>query len=263
MVVAAQSTGFRFRPGELESNNPEMESILHENQARFLAECLEWLWEGCEDFCLAVNLTVVYDSKKTKKQETRGPDFFVVRNVEWRIRKSWMVKLEKNRYPDFILELLSPSNPENDKNTKKTLYQDEFKTPEYFWFDSNAEKPLEDRELAGFRLVNGVYQPIQPNARGHLWSQSLDLFLGKDDKWLRFFDRQGDLVPHPREDARHERRQRERVEAIAEQERQQREQVEAIAERERQQREQAEAERNALLEKLERIRAAGIDPDAF
>lgn len=258
MVVAAQSTGFRFRPGELESTNPEMESILHENQARFLAECLEWLWEGREDFCLAVNLTVVFNSKKTKKQEKCGPDFFVVRDVEWRIRKSWTVKLEKNRYPDFILELLSPSNPENDKNTKKVLYQDQFKTPEYFWFDSNAEKPLEDRELAGFRLVNGVYQPIQPNARGHLWSQSLDLFLGKDDKWLRFFDRQGELVPHPREDARKERQQRERVEAIAEQERQEKE-------RERQQRAEAEARADIERQRRERaeamLRELGIDPN--
>ena len=80
-----------------------------------------------------------------------------------------------------ILELLSPSNPDNDKNTKKALDRDEFEAPEYFWFDSNAEKLLAERELAGFRLVQGVYQPIQPNARGHLWSQSLELFLGVEN----------------------------------------------------------------------------------
>jgi hypothetical protein len=76
-----------------------------------------------------------------------------------------------------------------------------------FWFDP------ESLEFAGFHLVDGVYQPLKPNAQGHLWSQQLQLFLGVHDGKLRFFTPQGELVATPEEAALAERKRNEALAA--------------------------------------------------
>jgi hypothetical protein len=94
-----------------------------------------------------------------------------------------------------IIELLSTSTEKTDKNLKKVLYQDRFRTPEYFLFSPEA------LTLTGYRLVNGQYEAIAPNSHGHLWSQSLELSLGVQNNQLRYFSAEGDLVPTPEEAA--------------------------------------------------------------
>jgi hypothetical protein len=94
-----------------------------------------------------------------------------------------------------IIELLSTSTEKTDKNLKKVLYQDRFRTPEYFLFSPEA------LTLTGYRLVNGQYEAIAPNPQGHLWSQSLELSLGVQNNQLRYFSAEGDLVPTPEEAA--------------------------------------------------------------
>ena len=56
----------------------------------------------------------------------------------------WTVWEEHGKYPNVILETLSPSTANTDKDFKKKLYQDTFRTPDYFWFDP------ESLEFAGF-----------------------------------------------------------------------------------------------------------------
>lgn len=87
----------------------------------------------------------------------RGPDFFVVLNTERKERKSWVVWAEDGKYPNFILEILSDSTAKNDKGLKKQLYQDIFRTPDYFWFDPYT------LEFAGFQLNYRFYEAIVPN----------------------------------------------------------------------------------------------------
>ena len=79
---------------------------------------------------------------------------------------------------------------------KKQIYQDTFRTPEYFWFSPDT------LEFAGQVLVRGRYQPIEPNQQGHLWSEALSLFLGIHEETLRFFNAEGQLIPTPEETAR-------------------------------------------------------------
>jgi Uma2 family endonuclease len=96
---------------------------------------------------------------------------------------------EYGKYPNVIVEILSDSTAKTDKNFKKTTYQDTFRTPDYFWFDPYT------LEFAGFHLLDGEYQPLQPNEQGHLWSQQLGLYLGVHEKLLRYFTPDGQLVP--------------------------------------------------------------------
>ena len=180
---------------QLESNEPEMESSLHYAQLALLVACLEWLWRDKQDFFIGANLTIYFSREQLKNRDFRGPDFFLVKQTEKRPRRSWVVWEEGGQYPDVIIELLSDSTAQTDKNLKKNVYQDRFRTPEYFWFLP------ETLEFTGYRPVNLHYEPIQPNAEGWLWSHALDLYLGVQDGILCYFTEAGALVPTPEEAA--------------------------------------------------------------
>jgi hypothetical protein len=138
---------------------------------------------------------------------------------------------ERGKYPNVIVELLSDSTAKVDRGLKKELYQETFRTPEYFWFHP------ETLEFKGFRLTNGKYHPIKPNAETWLWRQQLQLFLGVHESKLRFFTPEHQLVITPEERAEVERQK---------------------AEVERQQRELAEQRVEILLA---RLRELGAEPE--
>lgn len=209
---------------KLLSHEPEMESSLHYAQLALLVACLEWLWRDRSDFFIGANLTIYFSRQQLRSRDFRGPDFFLVKDTEKRSRNAWVVWEEDGCYPDLIIELLSQSTAEVDRTTKKDLYQNRFRTPEYFWFSP------ETLEFQGFRLVGHDYQAIVPNAAGWRWSEALGLYLGIDGTQLRYFTADGDRVPTPEE----------------------------AAERAQQAQQRAEQRAAALAE---RLRSLGVDPD--
>jgi Uma2 family endonuclease len=135
------------------SDEPEMESCLHYMQLLLLVTSLEWLWRDQNDFFISANLTIYFISRQQlKNREFRGADFFLVKDTEKSPRTSWVVWEEDGRYPDLIIELLSDSTAKVDLNLKKSLYENRFHTPEYFWFSP------ESLEFTGFKLVGNQYQ---------------------------------------------------------------------------------------------------------
>ncbi|MGD2181913.1 Uma2 family endonuclease [Lusitaniella coriacea] len=184
-----------FPSDDLYSDEAPLETELHLEQIMLFLKCLKWLWQDRNDFYAAANLTIYYSRNKRKDEYFRGPDFFVVLNTERKIRKSWTVWEEEGKYPNFILEILSESTAKNDRGLKKELYQDTFRTPDYFWFDPYTS------EFTGFHLVDGKYEPLEANEKEHLWSQQLGLYLGIEQGLLRFFTPEGKLVPTPEEKA--------------------------------------------------------------
>ena len=212
-----------FPPGDIDSDEPPLETELHLRQIMLLIQCLEMWWQNRQDFYACGNLTVYYSPRQRKSELFRGPDFFVVLGTERKPRRSWVVWQEDGKYPNVIVEILSRQTAKTDRGLKKQIYQDTFRTPDYFWFDP------ESLEFKGFHLLDGCYQELQPNADSWLWSQQLELYLGVRESKLRFFTSEGQLIPTPEE--------------LAQQERQQKEQ----AEQQRQQAEQQVAEMESLL----------------
>ncbi|VXD23922.1 Uma2 family endonuclease [Planktothrix paucivesiculata] len=180
---------------QVESEYIEMESTLHYLQLALLVSCLDWFWKDRTDYFIGANLTIYFSRQQLRNRDFRGPDFFLVRNTSKRPRKSWVVWEEEGKYPDLIIELLSNSTAETDKTTKKNLYQDQFRTQEYFWFSPD------DLELTGFKLVGQEYQEIIPNTAGLLESEVLGLFLGIYQEKLRYFTSEGELLSTPEEAA--------------------------------------------------------------
>ncbi len=182
-------------PTDLYSDEPEMESSTHLNQMLLLISCLQWYWRDRQDYFVAGNLTIYYSAKQKKSEHFRGPDFFVVLDTDPNPqRKSWVVWQEQGKYPNFILEILSDSTANTDRGLKKQIYQDIFRTPEYFWFDPDTE------ELKGFHLVDGFYQEIIPIEQ-KFWSEQLQLYIGVLDGKARFFNPDRELVLLPSESA--------------------------------------------------------------
>ncbi|MDI1431882.1 Uma2 family endonuclease [Polyangium sorediatum] len=182
-------------PDDLWSEALGFESSLHAAQLLMLLDSIELYWKDRADFFAAGNLTVYFSPKQLKNEKFNGPDFFVVLGTERRPRKSWTVWHEDGKYPNVIVEVLSHSTKKLDQGLKKQVYQDVFRTPEYFWFDP------ETKEFAGFRLLGGRYEPIPPDSDRRLWSTQLDLSLGVHEDKLRFFTKEGTLVPTGRERA--------------------------------------------------------------
>jgi Uma2 family endonuclease len=178
---------------DLYSDEPPLETYLHLQQMMLLIKCLDWLWRDRQDFFAAGNLTIYYSPHQKKSEKFRGPDFFVVLGTERKPRKSWVVWEEEGKYPNVIIEILSPKTAKSDRGLKKQIYQDTFRTADYFWFDPDT------LEFQGFQLIQGQYQELQANQEGRLWSQQLGLYLGIHNSQLRFFTNQGELVLTPEE----------------------------------------------------------------
>ncbi len=177
-----------FPPGDILSDEPPLESDLHREQIDLLIRILKLWWRERQDFYASGNLTIYYSPNQKKSEYFRGPDFFVVLGTEKKDRKSWVVWQEDGKYPNLIVEILSSSTAAVDKGLKKQVYQDTFRTPDYFWFDPVT------MELQGFHLVDGKYQEIQPTTDGRLWSQQLELYLGVYEGKLRFFTTENQLI---------------------------------------------------------------------
>lgn len=154
------------------------------------------------DFYVGGNMFLYYSSAQVKNRDFRGPDFFVVLDVDGsRDRLGWVVWEEEGRYPDVIIELMSPSTAKVDLGAKKHLYDRVFKTQDYFVYN-----PFDSKSLMGWHR-NSSYREIIPDHRGWLWCATLGLWLGpwagtidrETLVWLRFYDADGQLVLLPEE----------------------------------------------------------------
>jgi Uma2 family endonuclease len=183
----------KLPPTNLDSDEPPLETDFHREHIDQLIRLLKYWWRDRQDFYITGNLTVYYDEQQIKSRNFRGPDIFIVLGVEKKDRRSWVVWDEGGKYPNVVIELLSSSTATVDRGTKKQLYQDVWRVPNYFWFHP------ETLEFAGFHLVDGKYQAIAPTATGFLWSDQLELYLGIHEQQLRWFTVAGILVPLPEE----------------------------------------------------------------
>lgn len=230
-----------------------LESNRHRIAINVLIRSLEQAWSDRNDFFAGGNMFIYYSSTQARNRDFRGPDFFVVLDVDGtKSRQGWVVWEEDGRYPDAIVELMSPSTAEVDKVTKKEIYERTFRTPNYFVYD-----PFNPSSLQGWQLdASHRYQPLEANERGWLWCATLGFWLGvwegtierETAPWLRFFDSSGNLVLLPEEAAQ---AKAEQATQQAEQERQKAEQATQQAEQER-----LKAERLAA-----QLRALGVEPE--
>ena len=190
-------TDLIFDDGEL------LESKRHRIAMNVLIDSLYQHWSGRSDFFAGGNMFIYYSSTQARNRDYKGPDFFVVLDVDGKTdRQGWVVWEEEGRYPDMIVELTSPSTASVDIGKKKDIYEQTFHTQNYFIFN-----PFDKKSLQGWRLEKKKYQKLPLNDKGWLWCEELELWLGtwegtilqEEAVWLRFYDEQGNLVLLPGE----------------------------------------------------------------
>ncbi|MEH2425293.1 MAG: Uma2 family endonuclease [Nostoc sp.] len=200
-----------FPHGDILSDKLPLESDLHRDQIDLPIRILKLWWRERQDFYAFGNLTIYYSPNQKKSEKFRGSDFFVVLGTQKKDRKSWVVWQEDGNYPNLIVKILSSSTAAADKGLKKQVYQDTFRTQDYFWFDSVT------MEFQGFHLVDGEYQEIILTTDGRLWSQQLELYLGVYEGKLRFFTTENQLILSSEELAEQERLRAQQAEERAQQ----------------------------------------------
>ncbi|WP_341732108.1 Uma2 family endonuclease [Microcoleus sp. EPA2] len=240
-------------PRDLITDDGEpMESNNHRVAMNLLIQSLKYYWRDRQDFFVGGNMFVYYSINQVKNQDFKGPDFFVVLDVDGTInRDAWIAWEEDSRLPDVVIELMSPSTAEVDLTTKKDIYERKLKTQDYFVYN-----PKNPNSLRGWQLINRRYQSLSPNQQGRLYCESLGLWLGiwegqienSQGTWLRFFDADGNLVLMG-DEAETQRAELERQQKELEQ--QQKEEAIQQLEIEKQQKERLAA----------KLRELGIDPD--
>jgi Uma2 family endonuclease len=175
-----------------------LETFWHYVQIALLADTFYYLWRDRDDFYIAGNMFFYYSMRQVRGEKFVGPDFFYVKNTDrHRKRNYWAVWDEDGKYPNVIIELLSPTTAKIDRTKKKDLYEKTFRLPEYFIYDPDTH------QVEGWRLVDRKFQDLSPNEQGWIWSEEMGVwlgnwegeYLGQHGIYLRAFDRDGRLCP--------------------------------------------------------------------
>lgn len=204
--------GGKALPGQDElpcEDGEPMETGFHDAQDALLKDTLIDAWAERRDFFVAGNMFVYFSERQVRNNDFRGPDVFVVLDVEAKGRKSWVAWEEGGRLPDVVIEVTSDSTAAVDRGDKMRIYAQIWRTSAYFIFDPETEV------LEGFRLDNTGrrYTPIAPDAHGDFEVAALGLKLGLRpttyrhyrQRFVRWLSADGTVLPTAQERAESER----------------------------------------------------------
>lgn len=228
----------------IEDGKP-VDNLISEKQQRLLTEPLYSNSAlGDRPFLVAANVGVFY----AVRQPPLVPDVFLSLDVT--VPQDWSEKKNRTYFvwefgkpPDVVIEIVS-NREGNELGSKLTDYA-RIGVSYYAVFDPLQQ--LSSTLLQVFERHVSHYQ-----AMPEFWLADVELgltlwegtFEGKQDRWLRWCDAQGNVILTGAE--------------LAQQERQRADKERQRADEERQRAEQAEAKAAQLAE---RLRALGIDPD--
>ncbi|MEB3147813.1 MAG: Uma2 family endonuclease [Sphaerospermopsis sp.] len=213
------------------------------------------------NYCIGQDSGIYWRLTDPPEKGAEAPDWFYVPNVPPKLngdyRRSYVLWKEFIA-PLIAIEFVSGNGEEERDKTppsetakagKFWVYEQAIRIPFYGIFE--ARKAL----LEVYRLVDGSYQKIQLNERGHFSIPPMGVELGliEDDgvPWVRWWDDGGNLLLTGDERAIVEKQARLEAEEIAQQAKLAQQQSEEIAQQERQQKEKLAAY----------LRSLGVNPD--
>ena len=178
--------------------DPMPERSSHHTQITDLEFAITRLLTPRQRFYIGSNNFLYYNPYR--QQDNVAPDLYLALDVAERTREKYQTWSEGGKFPDLVFEFLSPATRKADLNEKKDLYA-RLGAREYFVHD--ARPRIHKRLTAGWRLVEGRYQPIVPLPTGGLFSEVLGLELRVLGQWLRLIDpATGKPIPTPEEETK-------------------------------------------------------------
>jgi Uma2 family endonuclease len=162
------------------------ETDLHRDDMVYLIEALKAYFRADRQVYVAGNLFIYYEQGYPHRRV--APDVFVVFGVPRHRRRIYQLWAE-GKGPDVVFEISSRRTRRDDLQEKRLLYQ-ALGVEEYFLFDPMRE--YLQPPLQGYRLQNGLYQPLTPEQRANgewsLASRRLGLTLQTERDLLRLYD---------------------------------------------------------------------------
>lgn len=220
-------------------------------------------------YAIGQDCGIYWQQTEPPEQGAEAPDWFYVPNVppmlDGQIRRSYVIWRELVA-PTVALEFASGTGAEERDRTPRSLDPEDSSKPGKFWvYEQIIRIPyygiyeIRTGNLEVYTLVSGFYERLAPNDRGHYPIVPLGVELGlwqgnyqnQNQLWLRWWDRDGNLLL-----TGWEQTQLERLRVEQERDR-------ANIERDRAARAESELEqeRQKAAQLAERLRAAGLDPN--
>jgi Uma2 family endonuclease len=160
---------------------PMAETDFHRDEMIYLIQAIRFSYQHVQDVYVSGNLLLYY--VEGDRRAAVAPDVFVVKGVEKRLRRCFLLWKE-GRAPCFVIEVTSEETREEDI-AKKDLYE-QLGVEEYFIHDRLAE--YLEPPLQGYRMHEGSYRRITPEADGSLISYTTGFRLLRVNERLRVFD---------------------------------------------------------------------------
>ena len=191
-MTTIKTTRFRL-PDPPEREPEEMTSFNHiarSGAAYLLAEHL-----GNPDTTLVAGEHYITPAPTQDMTGVKYPDLLIAFDVDpaaYHSSNAYIIS-EQGKPPDFVLEVASRHTGNEDTGEKREVYST-LGIAEYWRFDETGE--FHGEKLAGDRLVDGVYEPIEierlseDTLKGH--SDVLDLDLQWHDGQLEWYDPETD-----------------------------------------------------------------------
>jgi Uma2 family endonuclease len=179
-----------FNPDEPPDKPDAMEQHLEQAEVFQLLSARFTEFNQRPDVFLDFDSYICYDRNNLNVRVS--PDIYLVFGVDARAIRPRKLYLpwEVGKPPDWVLEIASESTSRVDVNRKPGVYA-QIGVPEYWRFDPTGGR-YHGEPLAGGRLVNDVYRPVElttePDGILKGYSEVLELSLSWDEGWPRLYD---------------------------------------------------------------------------
>lgn len=163
-----------------------VQGTLHEKDVEKIKSIFRRLHRNHPEFTVYSDLKIDWGVKGLKNP---APDVSVIPHVhEPKKPRGQFDVADEGTRPRFVLEMVSPRFVDSDYEKKPSVYE-RAGVQEYIIIDSNL-RDWDDEvvyTLEGYRLHQGRYVPIQPDARGWLFSEENQAWIGVTADGDEFF----------------------------------------------------------------------------
>ena len=166
-----------------EEPEPIEDAMLQEIPLNYISRLLWQRYEGREDVFISGKVFVSYD--RSNGNARVAPDLFIAFGVPAAVIRENLPNFwlwETGKAPDFALEVASKSTAANDLGWKRQLYE-RLGIPEYWRLDPSPGADLYGQPLAGDRLVDGRYVPVQLYTGADGSTRAFSELLGLEFHW--------------------------------------------------------------------------------
>jgi Uma2 family endonuclease len=193
-----------------------VDRIFTEKQQRLLTEPLYSSWSGPDEgrpFVVLANVGLFFVEKQTALVPDVMLSLDVAQDNDYSVKaNNTYLVWQRGKVPDVVIEIVSDRR--GDEEGYMMRQYGRWRILYYVIFD--PDEHLGQGVLRAFVLREGVYEPVEPT-----WLKRVGLGLvfwegsyeGSSTRWLRWCDRQGQVIPTGSERAEQERQRRERLEA--------------------------------------------------